>query len=149
METPMEPQRDGPSLAPLPTGRPVDEPDCVYAVFSAKGRENWPALVLKSVEEVFEVANGDSPTTLGDMRTAAERLAELGACILEFLNSLMKLVTGDEEGWYLYHLGWLHSSAEEIARLADEAHSATNELSVDVVTRAREFVDVWHKTYDL
>lgn len=129
---------------PPPTGRPVDRPAYVYAVFSAEGREGWPAPVLKAVEGIYEVASADEPTTLGKMRTVAKRLTKLGTPVYEFLDSLLDEM--DDEHPSRAAFEDLHSIAAELEALADEAEDAEDELDVDVIARAQEFVDEWRKT---
>lgn len=132
------------SQPPPPTGRPADRPAFVYAEFSAEGREGWPAPVLKAVEGIFEVASADEPTTLGKMRTVAKRLTKLGTPVYEFLDSLLDAM--DDEHPSRAAFEDLHSIAAELEALADESEDAEDELDVDVIGRAQEFVDEWRKT---
>lgn len=133
-----------PSQPPSPTGRPADRPAFVYAVFSPEGREGWPTPVLKAVEGIYEVASADEPTTLGRMRTVAKRLTKLGTPVYEFLDSLLDEMGDEHPSREAFED--LHSIAAELEALADEAEDAEDELDVDVIARAQEFVDEWRKT---
>ena len=138
------PSAGRPLQPPPPTGSPVNRPAYVYAVFSAEGREDWPASVLKSVEGIHEVASADEPTTLGRMRTVAKCLTKLGTPVHEFLDSLLDEMNDEHPLRAAFED--LHSIAAELEALADEAEDAENEFGVDVVARAQDFVDESRKT---
>lgn len=136
-------KRPGGRSQPPPAGWPADRPAYGYAVFSAEGREGWPVPVLRAVESIFEVASAAEPTTLAKMRTVAKRLTKLGMPVYEFLDSLLEDI--DEEHPSRGAFDVLHSIAAELEALADEAEGAEDELDLDVIARAQEFVDEWLK----
>jgi hypothetical protein len=138
------PRSGGFSQPPPPTGRPAHRPAFVYAVFSVSGREGWPPAVMKAVEGIYEIASADEPTTVGKMRAVAKRLTKLGTPVFEFLDSVLDRV--DDEHPSRTAFEDLHSLADELVQLADEAEEAEDELDVDVIARAQEFVDQWQKT---
>lgn len=138
-----------PSQPPPPTGRPISRQAYVYAVFSAEGRDGWPASVLKAVEGIYEVASADEPTTLGRMRTVAKRLTKLGTPIAEYLDPIVESIYEAQEGRgedpAAAALQDLLDAANDLASAEDEAADADDEVEVDVIGYAQNFVDAWQK----
>lgn len=135
---------------PPPSGRPVAGPAHSYAKFSTVGREAWPPNVLKAVEGIFEVASTEYPTTVTKMRAVAKRLTRLGTPVADYLDPLVTslyeaLADPDVETPEVSALQELLDAANDLVSAEDEASDATDEVEVDVIGYAENFVDAWQK----
>jgi hypothetical protein len=106
--------------------------------------------VLKAVEGLFEVANADEPTTLGKMRTVAKRLSRLGTTVADHLEPIVESLDEQREDPAVPDpvvdaLQAVLDSAYDLTGAEDEAAEAEDEVEVDVIGYAQDFVDAWHK----
>ena len=143
------PRPTGQHVPPPPSGRPIAF-SSTYATFSAEGRDGWPPAVLKAVEGLFEVANADEPTTLGKMRTVAKRLSSLGTTVADHLEPIVESLDEQREDPAVPDplvdaLQAVLDSAYDLTGAEDEAAEAEDEVEVDVIGYAQDFVDAWQK----